>query len=90
MSSQSPESLVEERVAQLKWVINLLFLGHELEFKRRSSRVISERRNELLRQMYHMMQKRRNSGAVLDVYDDDDDDDDDLHIFLDKYDLEKK
>ena len=36
--------------------------------------------------MYHMMQRRRNFGVVLDA---EEDEDDDLHIFMDKYDLQK-
>ena len=38
--------------------------------------------------MYHMMLRRRNFGAVLDV--EDDEDDEDLHVFMDKYDLQKR
>ena len=36
-----------------------------------------------------MMQKRRNFGIVLDV-EEDEDEDDGLHVFLDKYDLQKR
>ncbi|EGN96209.1 hypothetical protein SERLA73DRAFT_76187 [Serpula lacrymans var. lacrymans S7.3] len=44
MPLQSPESLVEERVAQLE--------------------AISQRRNELLREMYHLMQRRQTFGGL--------------------------
>jgi chromatin modification-related protein VID21 len=50
-------------------------------------RAISQRRNELLRQMYHMMQRRRNFGTILAV---DEEEDEDLDVFLDKYDLQKR
>jgi hypothetical protein len=38
--------------------------------------------------MYHMMQRRRNFGVILDA--EEEDEDEDLHVFLDKYDLQKR
>lgn len=46
--------------------------------------VISQRRNELLREMYRMMRKRQNAGSISMF---DDDDDDGLQDWFDKYDL---
>jgi hypothetical protein len=37
--------------------------------------------------MYHMMLRQRNIGAVLDA---EDEDDEDVHVFMDKYDLQKR
>lgn len=51
-------------------------------------RVISRRRNELLREMYHMMQRRENAGAF-SIFDDEEDEDG-LHDWLEKYDINKK
>lgn len=46
--------------------------------------VISQRRNELLREMYRMMRRRQNAGAISMF---DDEDEDGLQDWLDKYDL---
>ncbi|KAG1730571.1 hypothetical protein EDB19DRAFT_1929409 [Suillus lakei] len=49
--------------------------------------VISQRRNELLREMYRMMRRRQNAGSISMF---DDEDEDGLQDWLDKYDLNEK
>ncbi|OAX43813.1 hypothetical protein K503DRAFT_861974 [Rhizopogon vinicolor AM-OR11-026] len=51
-------------------------------------KVISQRRNELLREMYHMMRRRQNAGDI-SIFDDEDDDEDEdgLQDWLDRYDI---
>jgi chromatin modification-related protein VID21 len=46
--------------------------------------VISQRRNELLREMYRMMRRRENAGSISMF---DDEDEDELQDWLDRYDL---
>ncbi|KAG2158054.1 uncharacterized protein EDB93DRAFT_742537 [Suillus bovinus] len=48
--------------------------------------VISQRRNELLREMYRMMRRRQNAGSISMF---DNEDEDGLQDWLDKYDLDK-
>lgn len=48
--------------------------------------VISQRRNELLREMYRMMRRRQNAGSIFMF---DDEDEDGLQDWLDKYDLDE-
>ena len=49
-------------------------------------RAITQRRNELLRQMYYMIRRRDRAGSIVNL----DDNDDGLEEFMDKFDLDKK